>query len=62
MDVLVEEVLVVVTTLKQCGIWKFFQCLFIREQPRFLNSLVEYCHPDIEVLILEGQSLNPTMK
>jgi hypothetical protein len=48
--------------LKQCGLWKFFQCLFMRAQPRLLNNLVKYWHPDVEAFMLEGQSLTPTMK
>jgi hypothetical protein len=43
--------------LKQCGMWKFFQCPFIRAQPRLLNHLIEYWHSDAEVFMLEGQSL-----
>jgi hypothetical protein len=60
LDVLVEEDPVVVAMLKQCGLWKFFQCPFMRAQPRLLNALVEYWHPDAEAFMLEGQSLTPT--
>jgi hypothetical protein len=44
-----------IATLEQCGIWKLFQCLFMMEQPRLLNALVEYWHPDTEEFMLEGQ-------
>jgi hypothetical protein len=59
-DVLVDEDPVAIDTLKQCGLWKFYRCPFMREQPRRLNALVYYCHPDAEGFILEGQSLTPT--
>jgi hypothetical protein len=59
-DILVEEDPVVVTTLKQCGLWKFFWCPLMRAQPRLLNALVDYWHPDAEAFMLEGQSLTPT--
>jgi hypothetical protein len=29
----------------------------MREQPRLLNSLVDYMHPDAEAFMLDGQSL-----
>jgi hypothetical protein len=56
-DSMVEEDPVVVAALKQCGLWKFFQCTLIQAQPRLLNSLVDYWHLDAEAFILEGQSL-----
>jgi hypothetical protein len=59
---LVEEDPVAIAALKQCGLWKFFQCPFMRAQPRLLNALVEYWHPDAEAFMLEGQSLTPTME
>jgi hypothetical protein len=31
----------------------------MREQPRLLNALVDYGHPNIEAFILEGHSLTP---
>ena len=34
----------------------------MRAQPRLLNSLVEYWHPDAEAFMLEGQSLVPTIE
>jgi hypothetical protein len=34
----------------------------MRAQPRFLNALVEYWHPDAEVFMLEGQSLTLTIE
>jgi hypothetical protein len=36
------------------------QCPFMRAQPRLLNALVDYWHPDAEAFMLEGQSLVPT--
>jgi hypothetical protein len=51
---------VAIATLKQCGLWNFLKCMFMREQPRFLNALVDYWHPDAEDFMLEGQSLTPT--
>jgi hypothetical protein len=59
-DILVEEDPVVVAALKQCGLWKFFRCPLMRAQPRLLNALVDYWHPDAEAFMLEGQSLTPT--
>jgi hypothetical protein len=47
-------------TLTQCGLVKFFLCPFMRAQPRLLNALVEYWHPDAEAFMIEGQSLTPT--
>ena len=47
-------------TLMQCGFLKFFLCPFIRVQPRLLNALIDYWHPDVEAFMLEGQSLVPT--
>jgi hypothetical protein len=44
----------------QCGLLKFFLCPFMRAQPRILNALVDYCHPDAEAFMIEGQSLVPT--
>ena len=32
----------VVAVLTQCGLVKFFLCLFMRVQPRLLNALVDY--------------------
>jgi hypothetical protein len=46
--------------LMQCGLLKSFLCPFMREQPRLLNALVEYWHPDAKDFMLEGQSLVPT--
>jgi hypothetical protein len=34
----------------------------MRAQPRLLNALVDYWHPDPEALILVGQSLTPTIE
>jgi hypothetical protein len=41
-DILVEENNTTITALKQCGLWKFFQCPILRAQPRLLNTLVDY--------------------
>ena len=46
-------------TLMQCGLLKFFLCPFMRTQPRLLNALVDYWHPDADASMLEGQSLVP---
>jgi len=59
-DSLVAEDPVVVVALKQCELWKFFQCPLKRAQPRLLNSLVDYWHPDVEAFMLKGKSLTPT--
>jgi hypothetical protein len=61
-DILVEEDPINIVALKQCGLWKLFFCLFMREQPRFINALVDYWHLDVEEFILEGQSLAPTIE
>ena len=50
----------VMAVLTQCGLVKFFLCMFMRAQPRLLNSLVDYWHPDAEAFMIEGQSLVPT--
>jgi hypothetical protein len=52
----------VVATLMQCGLLMFFLCPFMRAQPRLLNALVDYWHPDVEAFMLEGQSLVPTIE
>jgi hypothetical protein len=44
----------VVVALMQCGLLKFFLCPFMRTQPRLLNTLVDYWHPDAEAFMLEG--------
>jgi hypothetical protein len=49
-----------VAALMQCGLLKFFLCPFMRAQPRLLNALVDYWHPDAEAFMLEGKSLVPT--
>jgi hypothetical protein len=46
--------------LTQCGLVKFFLCPFMHVQPRLLNALVEYWHPDVEAFMIEGKSLVPT--
>jgi hypothetical protein len=58
-DALVEEDPAAVAALKKCGLWKLFWCPLMRAQPRLLNALVDYWHPDAEAFMLEGQSLNP---
>jgi hypothetical protein len=50
----------VVVALTQCGLVKFFLCSFMHVQPRLLNALVDYWHPDAEAFMLEGQSLVST--
>jgi hypothetical protein len=59
-DLLVDEDPAAMAALRQCGLWKFFRCPFMRAQPRLLNALVDYWHPDAEAFMLEGQSLTPT--
>jgi hypothetical protein len=59
-DILVDEDPASIAALKQCGLWKFFWCPFMRAQPRLLNTLVDYWHPDAEAFMIEGQSLTPT--
>jgi hypothetical protein len=51
---------VVMATLTQCGLVKLFLCPFMHAQPRLLNALVEYWHPDAEAFMIEGKSLTPT--
>jgi hypothetical protein len=34
----------------------------MREQPRILNSLVDYWHPDVEAFMVERNSLTPTIE
>jgi hypothetical protein len=53
-DVLVDEDPATISTLKQYGLWKFYQCLLMREQPRLLNALVDYWHLDTDAFMLEG--------
>jgi hypothetical protein len=50
----------VMAALTQCGLIKFFLCPFMRTQPRLLNALVDYWHPDVDSFMIEGQSLTPT--
>jgi hypothetical protein len=52
----------VVVVLMQCGLLKFFLCSFMCTQPRLLNALIDYRHPDAKAFMLEGQSLVPTTK
>jgi hypothetical protein len=61
-DILVDEDLAAMAALRQCDLWKFFRCPFMRAQPRLLNALVDYWHPDVESFMIEGQSLTPTTK
>jgi hypothetical protein len=49
-------------TLMQCGLLNFFLCPFMWAQPRLLNALVGYWHPDVETFMLEGYSLVPTVE
>jgi hypothetical protein len=50
----------VMAVLTQCGLVKFFLCPFMHAQPRLLNALVDYWHPDAEEFMIEGKSLVPT--
>jgi hypothetical protein len=36
----------VVAVLMQCSLLKFFLCPFMPTQPRLLNALIDYWHPD----------------
>jgi hypothetical protein len=58
-DVEVSDNPDVVAALAQCSLFKFFQSAFMRAQPRLLNALIDYWHPDVEAFMLEGQSLTP---
>jgi hypothetical protein len=51
-----------ISSLMQCGLLKFFLCPFMRAQPRILNAVVDYWHPNVEEFMLEGQSLMPTIE
>jgi hypothetical protein len=51
---LVDEDPAAIAALKQCGLWKFFRCPFMRAQPRLLNTLVDYWHPDAEAFYDRG--------
>jgi hypothetical protein len=59
-EILVDEDPGVTVALTQCGLLKFYQCPFMRAQPRLLNALIDYWHLDAEAFMLEGQSLTPT--
>ena len=50
----------VMAALTQCGLVKFFLCPFMRTQPRLLNALVDYWHPDADAFMIAGKSLTPT--
>jgi hypothetical protein len=50
----------VVAVLMQCDLLKLFLYSFMHAQPRILNALIDYWHPDVEAFMLEGQSLVPT--
>jgi len=58
-DILVDEDPTAMAALKQCGLWKFSRCPFMRAQPSLLNALVDYWHLDVEAFMLEGKSLTP---
>jgi len=51
-DSLVHKDPAATTALMQWGLLKFFQCPFMREQPRLLNGLVDYWHPNAEAFML----------
>jgi hypothetical protein len=59
-DIIVDEDPITMFALIQYGLWKFLWCPFMRVQPRLLNALVDYWHPDAEAFMIEGQSLTPT--
>lgn len=50
----------VMAALTQCCLVKFFLCPFMCAQPRLLNALIDYWHPDADAFMIEGQSLTPT--
>jgi hypothetical protein len=52
-DALVLEYPASLVVLAQCGLLKFFKCPLMRAQPRMLNALVDYWHPESEAFILE---------
>jgi hypothetical protein len=58
-DILVEEDPASIAALRQFGLWKFYQCLLMRAQPRLLNALMDYWQPDVQVFMIQGKSLNP---
>jgi hypothetical protein len=62
MNELVKEDPNAMATLMQCGLLKFFLCPFMWAQPRLLNALVDYWHPNTEAFMLEGQSLVPMVE
>jgi hypothetical protein len=55
-----QKTLLLLSVLAQCGFLKYFQCPLMRAQPRLLNALVDYWHPDAKAFMLEGQLLTPT--
>jgi hypothetical protein len=59
---LVAVYLNVVAVLMQCSLLKLFLCPFMHTQPRLLNALIDYWHPDVEAFMLQGQSLVPTIE
>jgi hypothetical protein len=61
-DFLVSKDPAAIIFLSQCESLKFFQCSFMRAQPRFLNALIYYWHPNAEAFMLEGQSLTPMIE
>jgi hypothetical protein len=59
-DLLDDEDPTAMAALRQCSLWKFFQCTLMKGKPRLLNALVDYWHPDVEEFMIEGKSLTPT--
>jgi len=53
-DILVDEDPTSIAALKQCGLWNFYRCPLMREEPRLLNALVDYWHPETQAFMLEG--------
>ena len=58
-DFLVSEDPGAIVFLSQCRLLNFFQCPFMRAQPKLLNALIDYWHPDVEEFMPEGKSLTP---
>jgi hypothetical protein len=58
-DFLVSQDPAINAILGPCGLLKLFQCLFMRAQPRLLNALIDYWHPDDEAFMIEGKLLDP---
>jgi hypothetical protein len=51
-DMMVDEDPATIAALRQCALWKFYRCPFMRAQIKLLNALVDYWHPDADAFIL----------